>query len=69
MSGSFAKPSVKVNDATITALSNVVLSFSTKPKAAPSPAKQNDENCTVFYEGVVKHPAPLAPVSSTPSGE
>lgn len=69
MSGSFAKPSVKVDDATITALSNVVLSFSTKPKAAPSPAKQHDENCTVFYEGVVKHPAPAAPVSSTPSGE
>ena len=70
MSGSFAKPSVKVDDATITALSNVVLSFSTKSKAAaPSAPKQQDENCTIFYEGVVKHPMPPAPAPSTPSGE
>ena len=70
MSGSFAKPSVKVDDATITALSNVVLSFSTKSKApTPSAAKQQDENCTVVYDGVIKHPVPVAPAASTPSGE
>lgn len=67
MSGSFAKPSLKVDDASITALSNVVFSFSTKPKSAPSVVK-NDDNCTVFYEGVVKHPVPI-PVTTTPSGE
>jgi len=64
-SGSFAKPSVKVDDASIMALSNVVLSFSTKSKTTPITPKKNDENCTVFYEGVIKHPV----VTTTPLGE
>jgi len=65
MSGSFAKPSVKIDEASITALSNVVLSLSTKSKTAPITPKKHDENCTAFYEGVVKHPA----LTTTPLGE
>ncbi|WP_041960166.1 AsmA family protein [Sulfurospirillum arsenophilum] len=68
-SGTFLNPSLKVDDSTITTLSNVVLSFSTKSKAiVPNTPKQNDENCTVFYEGVIKHPQP-EPISAIPSGE
>lgn len=69
-SGTFLNPSLKVDDSTITALRNVVLSFSTKSKTiVPNSPKQNDENCTVFYEGVIKHPQPdpISPV--VPSGE
>ena len=68
-SGTFVNPSLKVDDSTITTLSNVVLSFSTKPKTiVPNNPKHDDENCTVFYEGVIKHPQP-EPISATPSGE
>lgn len=67
--GTLAKPSLKVDDSTITALSNVVLSFSTKPKIVQNILKKSDENCTVFYEGVIKHPQ-FDPVSEIPpSGE
>lgn len=65
-SGSFAKPSIKVDGTAITTLNNVMLSFSTKPKTI---SKQSDENCTVFYEGVIKQPL-LVPASITiPPGE
>lgn len=66
ISGSFTKPSVKVDDALVKSLSNVVLSFSSKSKTV---SKQNDENCTVFYEGVIKHPQPVLPAVTIPSGE
>ncbi len=56
-SGSFAKPSIKVDGTAINSLSNVMLSFSTKPKTL---SKHNDENCTVFYEGIIKQPIPAA---------
>ena len=68
-SGTFLTPLLKVDDSTITALSNVVLSFSTKSKTiVPNSPKQNDENCTVFYEGVIKHPQPES-ISPAPLGE
>jgi len=62
-SGSFAKPSIKVDGTAITSLNNVMLSFSTKPKTV---SKHNDDNCTIFYEGVIKHPIP---VPTTQQGE
>lgn len=58
-SGSFAKPSVKIDDATVTALTNVALSFTTKSKAVQNNVKKQDDNCTAFYEGIVKHPIPV----------
>ena len=64
LSGTFAKPSVKLDETAVKTLTNVVLSFTTKSKTAyASGATQNDTNCTVFYDGVVKHP-PLQPVST-----
>ncbi len=60
ISGTFAKPNVKMDESTATTLANVALSFLVKPKkTAPAQTEQvNDENCTVFYEGVVAHPVP-----------
>ena len=64
LSGTFAKPSVKLDETAVKTLTNVVLTFTTKSKTAHAAgATQNDTNCTVFYDGVVKHP-PLQPVST-----
>jgi len=65
-SGSFSKPSMKVEGTAITALNNVMLSFSTKPKAT---SKHSDENCTVFYDGVIRQPVPEPSSTSTQQGE
>lgn len=67
-SGTFSKPSLKMEDSAITTLSNVVFSFSTKSKNIQNHPKTEDENCTVFYDGVIKYLQP-SPVSPTPSGE
>lgn len=60
-SGTFAKPSVNLDEKAVKTLTNVVLSFTTKSKASPTPS---DTNCTLFYDGVVKHPV-LQPVSTS----
>jgi AsmA protein len=56
VSGTFERPKVKMDEATVTTLTNVALSFLTKPHKSAN--ESQDENCTVFYEGVVAHPAP-----------
>ena len=66
-SGTFAKPSVKLDEAAVTTLTNVVLSFSTKSKTAHITPKQSDENCTVFYDGVVKNPQPQSETTHQPT--
>ncbi|WP_263833707.1 AsmA family protein [Sulfurospirillum oryzae] len=68
-SGTLAKPSLKMDEATVTTLSNVVLSFTTKSKSTHTPSKQNDENCPVFYDGVIKHPPFIPPVSTPTTAE
>lgn len=67
-SGTYAKPAVKLDESAVKTLKDVVLSFTTKSKITHTTPKQNDENCTVFYDGVIKQPeliplTPPAPVS------
>lgn len=60
INGTFEKPKLKIDDTTVTVLTNVALSFLTKSKSntmQESTDTAQDENCTVFYEGVITHPA------------
>lgn len=50
--GTFSKPTVKVDEKVIKAL----VSLLDKSKQIPQNEKLPPENCTPFYEGVVKHP-------------
>ena len=67
-SGTFAKPTVKLDETAVKTLTNVVLSFTTKSKATHVASSQTDNNCTVFYDGVVRHP-PLQPVNTQQTAE
>jgi|GEM_PF-621375 len=65
-SGTYAKPSVKLDATAVATLKDVVLSFTTKSKITHTQPKQNDENCTVFYDGVIKQPELVLPATSVP---
>lgn len=54
ISGTFAKPKVKMDESNAKILTNVALSFFTKNDKSTA-----DSNCTVFYEGVITQPVPL----------
>ena len=57
ITGTLSKPSLKMDEATVETLSNVAFLLLSKSKSSQ---KNNplvrDENCTIFYEGIVKHP-------------
>ncbi|ACZ12760.1 AsmA family protein [Sulfurospirillum deleyianum] len=59
--GTFQKPVFNVNETVLNTLSQVAFSLLNKSKSSnktvDSPQVETDENCTVFYEGVVKHPS------------
>ena len=73
LSGSLTHPSLKLDSQALNTLSHVVFSFSTKKKkeAQPTASTQNadEDACNVFYEGVVKHPDPMAVMHPNPNGE
>lgn len=57
ITGTLSKPSLKIDESTVQTLSNVAFLLLSKSKSSQ---KNNplvrDENCTIFYEGIVKHP-------------
>lgn len=54
--GTFDKPALKLDEKSFNAITNVALSLLGKSKKVQIPPKMPEENCTPFYEGVVKHP-------------
>jgi len=60
ISGTFTQPKLKMDESTVKTLTNVALSFLVKAKkiAPVVVAPSTDENCTVFYTGVVAPPQP-----------
>lgn len=56
ITGKFKKPVLKIDENTINTIANVALSLVGKAKKTPTEQAKNDENCTPFYEGMVKHP-------------
>lgn len=56
MTGTFKKPALKVDETTINTIANAALSLLGKSKKTTQEQPKIDENCTPFYEGLVKHP-------------
>jgi len=54
--GTFKKPALKVDEATINTIANAALSLLGKSKKTTQEQPKTDENCAPFYEGLVKHP-------------
>ena len=57
MVGTFSKPTIKLDDMALNTIKNVALSLVGKVKGIQTPPpKPQEENCTPFYEGSIKHP-------------
>lgn len=54
--GTFKKPALKVDETTINTIANAAISLLGKSKKTTNEQPKADENCTPFYEGLVKHP-------------
>jgi AsmA protein len=54
--GTFAKPSIKVDESMVNTAVNMATSLFSKFSGAVAPKKQDNSKCTVFYNGVVKQP-------------
>lgn len=52
--GTFSKPSIQIDETNVKALSSMALSVLKKNKTEEPKQTKQDDNCTPFYEGVVK---------------
>ena len=54
--GTISQPILKLDDVALSITKNLVSSLGIKPKSSAKKVRSDDENCTLFYEGSVKHP-------------